>query len=72
MGLLQMPGWLIQCVAPAYGPCPCPAVAKTLVTMEQSYVTAAFFRHRTRERWNQIKIQQMEQELVEGGLQISA
>eukprot|EP00891_Asterochloris_glomerata_P003150 jgi/Astpho2/3150/Aster-03429 len=42
-------------------------VAKTLVTMEQSYVTAAFFRHRTRERWNQIKIQQMEQELVEGG-----
>ena len=40
--------------------------------MEQSYVTAAFFRHRTRERWNQIKIQQMEQELVEGGLQTSA
>ena len=61
-----------QCVAPTYGPCPCPAVAKTLVTMEQSYVTAAFFRHRTRERWNQIKIQQMEQGLVEGGLQTSA
>ena len=34
-------------------------------------MTAAFFRHRTRERWNQIKIQQMEQELVEGGLQTS-
>ncbi len=42
----------------------CPiAVAKTLVSMEQSYVSAAFFRHLTKER---LQRHQAEQLLADG------
>jgi hypothetical protein len=47
-------------------PCTC-AVAKTIVNMEQSYVTAAFFRHRTAERYKaMIQAQQTAKLLGEG------
>ncbi len=39
------------------------AVAKTLVSMEQSYVSAAFFRHLTKER---LQRHQAEQLLADG------
>ncbi len=42
------------------------AVAKTLVSMEQSYVSAAFFRHLTKER---LQRHQAEQLLADGRLQ---
>ncbi len=41
-------------------------MAKTLVSMEQSYVSAAFFRHLTKER---LQRHQAEQLLAEGRLQ---
>jgi len=41
-------------------------VAKTLVSMEQSYVSAAFFRHLTKER---LQRHQAEQLLADGRLQ---
>lgn len=41
------------------------AVAKTLVSMEQSYVSAAFFRHLTKER---LQRHQAEQLLADGKL----
>ena len=40
-------------------------LAKTLVSMEQSYVSAAFFRHLTKER---LQRHQAEQLLADGGL----
>ena len=43
----------------------CLAVAKTLVAMEQSYVSAAFFRHLTKER---LQRHQAEQLLADGML----
>ena len=44
------------------------AVVKTLVNMEQSYVTAAFFRHRTAERYKaMMQAQQTARLLGEGG-----
>lgn len=43
------------------------AVAKTIVNMEQSYVTAAFFRHRTAERYKaMMQAQQTARLLGEG------
>ena len=43
------------------------AVAKTIVNMEQSYVTAAFFRHRTAERYKaMMQAQQTAKLLGEG------
>jgi dynamin GTPase len=42
-------------------------VAKTLVNMEQSYVTAAFFRHRTKDRYEQMNAQRATAELLQGG-----
>lgn len=46
--------------------CTC-AVAETIVNMEQSYVTAAFFRHRTAERYKaMMQAQQTAKLLGEG------
>ena len=43
------------------------AVAKTIVNMEQTYVTAAFFRHRTAERYKaMMQAQQTARLLGEG------
>ena len=48
-------------------PCCACAVAKTIVNMEQSYVTAAFFRHRTAERYKaMMQAQQTAKLLGEG------
>ena len=48
-------------------PCCTCAVAKTIVNMEQSYVTAAFFRHRTAERYKaMMQAQQTAKLLGEG------
>ena len=44
-------------------------MAKTIVNMEQSYVTAAFFRHRTAERYKtMLQAQQTARLLGEGGV----
>ncbi len=46
----------------------CYAVARTIVAMEQGYVTAAFFRHRMYERYRQWEEQeQLGRMLDEGG-----
>ena len=44
----------------------CVAVARTIVCMERSYVTAAFFRHRTYERYRALQQQQAARLLGEG------
>ena len=60
--LLQSCSRKAQCLG-----CTC-AVAKTIVNMEQSYVTAAFFRHRTAERYKaMMQAQQTAKLLGEGG-----
>lgn len=45
----------------------CGAVARTIVCMERSYVTAAFFRHRTYERYRALQQQQQAARLLGEG-----
>ena len=51
----------------------CGAVARTIVCMERSYVTAAFFRHRTYERYRALQQQQQAARLLgEGAVTLRA
>ena len=47
------------------------AVARTMVTMEQSYVTAAWFRHRTSERYQRMQQQQQMARLLGEGARLT-
>ena len=46
-------------------------MAKTIVNMEQSYVTAAFFRHRTAERYKAMMQAQQTAKLLGEGAMLS-
>ena len=54
------------CCVPSRADC-CGAVARTIVCMERSYVTAAFFRHRTYERYRALQQQQQAARLLGEG-----